>query len=326
MPDGDTLRIVMPVSLVATHFVLPLALIGWLAFTRVSTRAQLLGIAAIAVSGVITLQITQIGSSGASFYVYWLWVTGLAVALVRAVRRWERIPWYPDGAKIKPWISVSVFGVLGLLSFYYAALTVSAVASARTYVGEAKTLAFPLEGGRFIVFFGGGNQIVNLTHPQSTSSRYALDIGALGSVTLGATGATGLYPTELGAYAAYDAQIVAPCSGTVAWTIDQLPDLVPGNMAIDNRFGNQVVLHCDGDSVVLGHLRPGTIVVEDGQDVHVGDPIGRVGNSGNTMLPHLHIHVVRGIATDVSALLEWEPVPMLFEGRFLVRFDVVERR
>jgi hypothetical protein len=326
MPAGDTLRIVIPLSLALTHFVVPLVLVAWLALTRARTRVHLLGVAAIVVSGTIVLLITQIGSSGASYYLYWFWIAGLALAALRVARRWGGLPWSPRSTETRSWIVVSVLGALGSLSAYYAALRVTGVATAGSYVGEPKALAFPLEGGRFVILFGGGNRSVNLTHAQSTSSRYALDIGALGPLAFGATGAAGLYPDDLHAYAAYDTRIVSPCSGSVAWTLDGLPDLKPGDMDADNSFGNHVVLHCDGDSVLLGHLRPGTIVVEEGQAVRLGDAIGRVGNSGNTMLPHLHIHTARGLATDLPDLRERVPVPMLFDDRFPVRFDIFERR
>jgi hypothetical protein len=44
-----------------------------------------------------------------------------------------------------------------------------------------------------------------------------------------------------------------------------------------------------------------------------------VGNTGNTGAPHLHIHAQRSSTT--SAPIAGEPVPMLIDGRFLVRND-----
>jgi murein DD-endopeptidase MepM/ murein hydrolase activator NlpD len=45
--------------------------------------------------------------------------------------------------------------------------------------------------------------------------------------------------------------------------------------------------------------------------------LGRVGNSGNTNEPHLHIHAQRRGSTETA--LDGEPVWMLFDNSFLVR-------
>ena len=46
--------------------------------------------------------------------------------------------------------------------------------------------------------------------------------------------------------------------------------------------------------VVLGHMKKGTVVAELGKRIYAGDPVGHVGNSGNTSEPHLHLHVQDG--------------------------------
>jgi hypothetical protein len=48
-----------------------------------------------------------------------------------------------------------------------------------------------------------------------------------------------------------------------------------------------------------------------------------VGNSGNSDEPHLHIHAQRpGVLWDP---FKGDPLPMRFEGRFLVRNDRITR-
>ena len=49
--------------------------------------------------------------------------------------------------------------------------------------------------------------------------------------------------------------------------------------------------------------------------------LGRIGNSGNTDEPHLHIHAERPV--DAASLLDAEPVPIRFDGRSLARNDGV---
>jgi murein DD-endopeptidase MepM/ murein hydrolase activator NlpD len=81
--------------------------------------------------------------------------------------------------------------------------------------------------------------------------------------------------------------------------------------------GNHVVLACAGASVVLTHLQQGSVRVPAGAVVQVGDPLARVGNSGNTSQPHLHLHAERGGAA--GEILTGRGVPIELDGRFLVR-------
>jgi len=41
----------------------------------------------------------------------------------------------------------------------------------------------------------------------------------------------------------------------------------------------------------LDHLQPGTIRVKPGEQVTVGQELGRAGNSGRSGAPHLHVHL-----------------------------------
>jgi murein DD-endopeptidase MepM/ murein hydrolase activator NlpD len=85
--------------------------------------------------------------------------------------------------------------------------------------------------------------------------------------------------------------------------------------------GNHVILDCGGVWVVLAHLRRGTCLVHEGTRVRVGDPIGEVGNSGNTNEPHLHIHAQ--MPGTAQAPLSGRPVAILLNGRYLARNDMV---
>jgi murein DD-endopeptidase MepM/ murein hydrolase activator NlpD len=60
----------------------------------------------------------------------------------------------------------------------------------------------------------------------------------------------------------------------------------------DSRYqsGNNVVIDISGERYLLmGHLSPGSIQVKVGDHVELGQQIAKVGNSGNTPEPHLHI-------------------------------------
>jgi murein DD-endopeptidase MepM/ murein hydrolase activator NlpD len=59
-----------------------------------------------------------------------------------------------------------------------------------------------------------------------------------------------------------------------------------------NLGGNHVILDCGGYFPLYAHLRQGTVSVKVGDVVKEGDLIGRVGNSGASLQPHLHFQVM----------------------------------
>lgn len=96
----------------------------------------------------------------------------------------------------------------------------------------------------------------------------------------------------------------------------QVPETNRAHMA-----GNHVTLRCGDADILLGHFRPGSLQVVFGTQVNVADPIAEVGNSGNSDEPHLHIHAQQtGTANEP---MSGDPLPMRFNGRFLVRNDRV---
>ena len=56
-----------------------------------------------------------------------------------------------------------------------------------------------------------------------------------------------------------------------------------------------------------------SVVVAQGDKVTTGQILGKVGNSGNTSEPHLHIHAEK----------DGKGVPITFNDRFLVRNSLV---
>ncbi|MFB4316063.1 M23 family metallopeptidase [Actinomadura sp. 21ATH] len=67
-------------------------------------------------------------------------------------------------------------------------------------------------------------------------------------------------------------------------------------------LGNHVILDIgDGVYAVFAHLRRGSLRVAKGDRVRAGDPLGEVGNSGNSSEPHLHFHLMDGPRPLVAA-------------------------
>jgi hypothetical protein len=171
-------------------------------------------------------------------------------------------------------------------------------------------LAFPLSGGTFVVGQGGATAVINYHHPHP-SQRYALDILGLGAW---GTRARGLYPRDPKRYAIWGAEVVSPCDGVVTAAVDGLPDLWPPERDPTHPPGNHVAIRTENVIVYLAHLQEGSVRVREGDRVRAGQPVGLVGNSGNTTEPHLHVHAE--LASGAGA-------PMTFGGRFLARNDRV---
>ncbi|HET9069257.1 MAG TPA: M23 family metallopeptidase [Amaricoccus sp.] len=223
------------------------------------------------------------------------------VALVLSLRRHLARPWRAAGRWLaaERWSTLASLAVmLGLAGYAAAGLLPEA---------GAQPLACPLAGGRFHVVQGGANRLVN-HHSGHPAQAYAVDIVGIGP---GGFRARGLLPEELGRYAIYGAAVVSPCVGRVVAVQDGLPDLVPPEQDPANPAGNHAVLACDDIEVELAHLSPGSLAVAPGDELAAGDPIGRVGNSGNTTEPHLHLH-----ATDATS---GRAVPVTIEGMSPVR-------
>lgn len=57
--------------------------------------------------------------------------------------------------------------------------------------------------------------------------------------------------------------------------------------------GNHIVIqHSNQIFVALVHMKNGSVRVKIGDRVEVGDIVGEIGHSGNSMIPHLHMQVM----------------------------------
>jgi murein DD-endopeptidase MepM/ murein hydrolase activator NlpD len=109
-------------------------------------------------------------------------------------------------------------------------------------------------------------------------------------------------------YYAYDRPVQAPAGGRVVHVHDGEPDARPGRAEPSRGGGNYVVIEIAPEQYLfLVHLRTGTIRVRPGATVRRGDIVGRVGNSGNSSEPHLHLHV-----QDMPGAGEGQGIPFYF--------------
>lgn len=195
--------------------------------------------------------------------------------------------------------------------------------------GPAVRLASPLKNGDFYVVNGGYSILIN-PHMKTLEraplkayrgQSYALDIVKLNRYGFRAQGA---WPRDLAGYEIFGEPLYAPCDGEVLFTESRLPDLVPPQHDRQNPAGNFVYLECRTAGVLLAHLMQSSVAVVPGDRVRQGQQIGKVGNSGYSTEPHLHIHAQRsGGGADFLAA---DPLPLQVEGRTLVRNSRIDAR
>ena len=104
---------------------------------------------------------------------------------------------------------------------------------------------------------------------------------------------------EVRSYTIYGREALAVADARVASVVDDLPEQTPGKfpeaISIAQADGNSVVLDLGGARFALyAHLQPRSLRVRKGDRVRRGQVLGLVGNSGNSVAPHLHFHVMDG--------------------------------
>jgi Peptidase family M23 len=73
---------------------------------------------------------------------------------------------------------------------------------------------------------------------------------------------------------------------------EQTPGQYPTDISLDEADGNSVILDLGlGHYALYAHLQPGSIKVHRGERVRRGQVLALVGNSGNSVAPHLHFQV-----------------------------------
>jgi hypothetical protein len=114
---------------------------------------------------------------------------------------------------------------------------------------------------------------------------------------------------KLESYTIFGKPVIAVADAVVASVTDGLPEQTPGkypvNISLDQADGNSVILDLGDQRYALyAHMQRGSIQVRVGERVKMGRLIGLVGNSGNSVAPHLHFQV-----TDRSSSLAANGLP-----------------
>lgn len=90
----------------------------------------------------------------------------------------------------------------------------------------------------------------------------------------------------------WEAPVIAPASGVVERVRADVADNQVGLCNYAENWGNYVLLRMDqGGWALLAHLKQSSIAVTAGARVELGAYLGKVGNSGRSPVPHLHLQV-----------------------------------
>ena len=167
------------------------------------------------------------------------------------------------------------------------------------------TVRWPLKE-KTTVGWGGNTVEKNAPHVIWASERWAYDL----VMEPQSTGSKNLED-----YGIYDKEIVAPISGTIVAAYDNENDIEPTTEDFLSSEGNHVYIKIDetGTYLLLNHLKKGSISVKVGDHVNEGHIVGRVGNSGTTSEPHLHIHHQRQDPTKTISPILAEGLPLYFK-------------
>ncbi len=301
------------IAILLSQFVVPLSLFGAIALRPPRSRAGLLALAALWVGFLVAI----VGLGDWTVLPWWLpyVLAALSVPVLWSWRaRWPSLSVWPQGVRA---IVLPILGVLATGACIAAAWI--GADGRRLPDAPAADLAFPLRGGTFAVASGGANALLDSHIATSADPRfiahpeYRIDLVRLNAIGMRARG---LFPADPARYAIFGSPVIAPCTGIVTNAEGALPDLAAPASDPHHTLGNHVVLDCGGIIVTLAHLRQGSLKVRQGQRIDTGMDVAAVGNSGDSLEPHLAVTAKR---RGTALLLGGDAMPMRFAGRYLTR-------
>jgi hypothetical protein len=303
---------------------IPLVLLAWLWLRPARSLVGLVG--QVAGTGAFLFALSLVAQW--ALPVWWLprvyggiWLAAVGVALgvrpgLRGLPRWP--------LRGRAWSEAAVSALLLGLGAWFG--TQALMGRMVPEVGVVD-IATPFGAGHVLVASGGAHPLIN-AHMRTLDDSveryrpwrgqsYAIDFLGIGPWGLRAQG---WRPVDPAAYAIFGTPLVAPCAGIVVSAETDMPDFDVPQQDTVNRLGNHVILRCGEADIVLAHMRQASVLVQRGDRVEAGDPLGQVGNSGASTEPHLHIHAQRPAAAGAPPL-SGDPLGLRIDGRFLVRGD-----
>lgn len=187
------------------------------------------------------------------------------------------------------------------------------------HVSKMKPLVigFPFQGGDWVAAAGPSatsyhrRAILGGPFKFDLAQRYAVDWveARKGSLVEGAL-------NKNKSWHSYGNQVFAVANGVVTKVHDNVPSNTPPTSPTDLKLedfsGNYIIekINQNGKDyyVVYAHLQPGEMKVKEGEKIKQGQLIARLGNTGSSSAPHLHIHI-----SDHNNFLNGQGLPFVFK-------------
>ena len=239
----------------------------------------------------------------------------LISAAAESIGRVATRPMWPCGAGA--WAGVSLRGVLVLTA---AGATLYALSELRAPSHHA-SLAFPSRQGTLLVVNSGSIELLSAHLITLRDDRDHAFGGQSHGVHLVRAYALERRSTRLQqrdpAHRIFGSSVLASCMGHVVAMTDGLPDQQVPDVDRAHRAGNHVLRGCGAVQVRHRQLQRGSGGARAGDTVESGALPGRVGNSGDTGMPHLLVHTQH--AGTAAMLFGGAPLPIQLGGWYPVR-------
>ena len=116
---------------------------------------------------------------------------------------------------------------------------------------------------------------------------------------------------KLESYTIFGKPVLAVADATVVLVTEGQPEQTPGkyptDISLDAADGNSVILDLgEGHYALYAHMQPGSIKVRPNEKVQRGQVLGLVGNTGNSVAPHLHFQLMDGPSSLASNGMPYE--------------------
>jgi len=188
-------------------------------------------------------------------------------------------------------------------------------------------LGAPLRAGPWLAYAGPGNAqehhwngVVVVNGQTTIPQRYAIDFYGLmpsGHALRRSVAIEHLSTTTHADWVGFGGEVLAVADGIVRDARDGEPNRPPmgpqpalTDLTERTLMGNFVVLEvAPGVFAHYAHLQPGSLLVKAGDRVRRGAVLGRLGQSGQAPLPHLHFQLSNAVTFEES-----EGLPFVFEA------------